>query len=457
MTRDIANERCAIDKQMIVDIRNLVIALPADNTGAVRLDQLDEHLQLALGQLPGFAPGMGKENVLTLLNALEASLTPAQQALREALIREQAPDGALLKAVSNPPARRHDYFFKRYAHWRRTRLELNENFVNLSLWLDQGKADQRGRFGESERYPSLERLLDEQPDHPALILIGRPGNGKSTLLRHLEQQLCDKAIRAMADDGTQPRPPLLPFYLELNAYPPEDAPAMAPAEWLSRQWTRRCRALPALNTVLREQPVILLLDALNEMRVARDQHDQKRRQWRDYLSTLVEDYPNARVLFSCRTADYGAELSEFDGLSVPQIRIEDLNDRSIRDYLQKQLPDDWQALYEQLTGIDGLELKTPFYLTLAVKQYQTRGGPSKGASDLIAGMIWLALAREGDKASPSPLLAPLFSKRALERAQSGKWRSQPHDFPDRNALLDGLTHIAWNMQMAAGGAAVMTN
>ncbi len=470
--KDINNRDTSLDTQNIVEIKNLIKNLTINlNVGPNGIGNgLNDKQQAFLLQLDGYDQSLSISGIIGLLqaqlNALQAefSLNPVQRNLVESLRKGESIDSQQLKTVGNPITHLGDYFFKRYGYWRRTKLDVNEHFVNLSLWLDQGKEDQNGRFGKMDicNYHNLEDLLEGQKDPLAFILIGRPGNGKSTLLQHLEQCLCENAIKVMPEGAQQSAitDQCLPIYAELNQYPPKEEAALSPLEWLENEWASKSSprtqgaSLPSLTELLQTHHVVLLLDALNEMRIPGDEHGQKLLEWREFLKTLNANYPNTRVIFSCRTADYGGELSEFDGLKVPQIRIDDISDTTIEEYLKASLPSDWEPLYQQLIEIKTLELKTPFYLSLAVKQYVARGHRlSKGTSDLIAGMIWLALKRENtDKGHIQlEILQRFFSKRSLEFAQQNKWLIQPHCFPDTNIFINGLTQIAWNIQNADGG------
>jgi hypothetical protein len=58
----------------------------------------------------------------------------------------------------------------------------------------------------------------------------------------------------------------LTFFIELSLYKPAPGkPLPVPREWLTERWRERFPNMPEFATVLREQAMILLLDALNEM------------------------------------------------------------------------------------------------------------------------------------------------------------------------------------------------
>jgi class 3 adenylate cyclase len=118
----------------------------------------------------------------------------------------------------------------RIAEWTGPRWELDDRFVALSLLVDQGEDAAGDRWAaKGERYTSLEALL-AGVDAPVLVLLGPPGCGKSTILRHLELSLSLQGL----DDASVP----YTFFIQLNQYqaarPGEALPA--PGDWLAQRW-----------------------------------------------------------------------------------------------------------------------------------------------------------------------------------------------------------------------------
>lgn len=69
----------------------------------------------------------------------------------------------------------------------------------------------------------------------------------------------------------------------------------------------------------------MLLDALNEIPYA---GAEPVRLWKAFLGQLERDYPDNRVVFSCRSLDYSVTLSSKES-PVPQVRIEPLSDSQV--------------------------------------------------------------------------------------------------------------------------------
>ncbi|MGF1644950.1 MAG: NACHT domain-containing protein, partial [Thiotrichales bacterium] len=386
-----------------------------------------------------------------------AALTPEQQALLTALrtVSAEAPIPVNLidRVRQQPAASLTAYRLKRIAHWRQRDFELDRRFVKLILLLDHGPQNEAGRFLESKqgRFDDLGALLAARPDDVAMVLLGRPGCGKTTVLAHHEHEL---ALAALRDPkGEHP----FVFWLPLNAFPAIGALVEEPFAWLAHEWSRRNPVLPPLAELLRDHSALLLLDALNEI-PHRDPADygQRLAHWRGALEHLRDEYPHTRAVFTCRSLDYGAGLSDFQRIAVPQVQFEDLGEDAIEEFLRQRLPEHWKTLWEHLRGTTQLELeKTPFYLDLEVRQFVARGlRTASGPAELMSGLIWQALQRElGKKCGCHESLADarLLTQSDRDRAHSQAWLKAPHRLPVQGRLLPGLVQLAHAMQQRRGG------
>ncbi|MFO1430842.1 MAG: SUMF1/EgtB/PvdO family nonheme iron enzyme [Candidatus Competibacteraceae bacterium] len=335
------------------------------------------------------------------------------------------------------------YYQSRIEHWSQDRFKLDRCFVRLRLWLDQGEdaAGQRWQ-AQARQFEDLQTVLAEARDYPALVLLGPPGSGKSTLLGHLELEYARQAL-ALDADGLATAP--LTFFIPLNLYKSDKAGAAPPSprDWLAQQWQFRCPELPSLDAVLRERRLLLLLDALNEMPHQRTEHIEA---WQDFLQRLVEERPGNRVLFSCRTHDYGAKLSS-KTLAVPQVRIEALTDAQVREFLERYCPAATAGrLWDEFRhNPRQLELyRSPYYLALLVDQLGPDGGLPEGRAALFSGFVRRALHRE--IGAGHPLFKPdrLLTQGDCERlAQDG---FAGCDLPGEGRLFPALGTLAYRMQ-----------
>ncbi len=363
----------------------------------------------------------------------------------------------LLNVLRNPDQQAQDkanhvlqgYRQQRITHWQQKQYELDKRFIKLVLLLDQGLESEGLRFQDSHH--KFDDLLDlvQQIPNKAFVLLGRPGCGKSTLLRYLEYQLCS------ADMEKPESQTPWPFYVELNRFSIDGEPLA----WLEQQWQVRYPKLAAFSTLLQaEQPVWFLLDAINEMAYA-DFADycDKIEAWRNFLSEFTQQYPLARFIFSCRSLDYSASLSDPEHFEVPHIRFEALSTEATQAFLQKRLAEDWQTLWAQLEQIEAQQtaqasalVTTPFHLDLQVKQYLARGRQAaKGPAELIAGMLWLALERELSKA-PLKHNTDWLSQEDRRRLVNRVWIKAPHRLPKQGQLIPALITLALQMQTQHG-------
>ncbi|MCB9177032.1 MAG: SUMF1/EgtB/PvdO family nonheme iron enzyme [Caldilineae bacterium] len=379
---------------------------------------------------------------------LDRSVSETFDAIEVSLRRDS--DGAILTtdqvvaAARHKPADWREYRLGRVAEWSQPRYRLDGRFVGLTLLIDQGEEAAQGRWQASEeRYEDLGELLAATTD-PAIVVLGPPGGGKSTLLRRLE---LDSAFAGMrAEDGLEDR---VTFFISLNTYKAARAgePLPFPAEWLAAQWQARNPGLPALEELLSEGRVTLLLDALNEMPSAGEKEFRERVQlWKEWLQLLAATSSGNRIVFSSRSLDYSQSLSTPD-LRVPQVRIENLTDAQVRDFLEVYSPGRWREIWAALEGSPQLEvLRSPYFLALLVEQVEATGEMPAGRAALFTGFVRQALRRELERGSP------IFDSDALlasrDRRQVSRWRWKgDYDLPERGLLVPGLARLAHAMQI----------
>jgi hypothetical protein len=134
---------------------------------------------------------------------------------------------------------------------------------------------------------------------PALALLGDPGAGKSTSLRHLGLELMQEIL-----EGEEPDVPIL-LFVSLG-----DHRQGRPVDFLAQEYGRWYGAKEFRKEfweVLQAGRLWLLADGLNEMPCA-DEEDREARV-RDWRRFFKHDFPPGnRALVACRVADYGVGL-----------------------------------------------------------------------------------------------------------------------------------------------------
>ncbi|HNN85869.1 MAG TPA: SUMF1/EgtB/PvdO family nonheme iron enzyme, partial [Accumulibacter sp.] len=277
---------------------------------------------------------------------------------------------------------------------------------------------------------------------------------KSTLLRRLELDLACAALRVGGGEGEPQRATsadaaaeasVVSFFVQLNAYRPAHPGAALPPprDWLAAEWKRRYPRLPALDELLPGGRLLLLLDAVNEIPHS-DAADYRARiaLWRRFLAELPA---GTRAVFSCRSLDYSAVLSSKE-IPVPQVRIEQLADRQVEDFLSLYSPQYGADLWRKLRGTPQLDLfRSPYYLLLLIAQAGRDGALLPGRAALFTGFVRQAVERE--VSGENRLFAPgtLLDERDHERIAQNNWRNAL-DLPTRGALLRELARFAFELQ-----------
>jgi len=404
--------------------------------------------------LPEAITGADKVSVIPDAETEERELPDTMQAMLDAI---QQPDSDVIlteeqatELKAHKPVNLTEYRLGRIAEWSLPRYRLDKRFVNLTLLLDKGEQEQqRWQKADDFRFDDLRDVL-AKIDDPALVLLGAPGSGKSSLARRLQ---LDHSIDQLRDDGDE-----ITFFIQLNGYRrASDGTLPTPQEWLNAKWTLRYPDLPPLNSYLHQGKVLLLLDALNEMpHSSTAEYHQRVDVWR----TFAQEQARAgnRLVFTCRSLDYSANLSSPD-LRVPQVEVQPMDKDQLRKFLSVYTPAHEDLIWNELEGSPQFSLfQTPYFLKLLCEQVEATREVPKGRASLFTGFIRQALDRE---LNHQPLLQPdtLLTERDHRKLTRAQWRN-PFELPERGILLPRISQLAFTMQedgLETEGAQVRIN
>ncbi|MEP7337954.1 MAG: SUMF1/EgtB/PvdO family nonheme iron enzyme, partial [Acidobacteriota bacterium] len=165
----------------------------------------------------------------------------------------------------------------------------------------------------------------------AVVLLGRPGGGKTTILWKLAEELVTAALQ----DAGAPIPLLIP----LGFWDKPDQPL---TEFIAEHLNESSQLGRYLDALLSQKRAALLLDGLNELPVAeRDfKYPQVRR--------LFESNKQLLAVVSCRQDDY-VPNSDFD-LGCDRINIFPLDVPRIRQFAERYLPGKGDEFFWTLAG-----------------------------------------------------------------------------------------------------------
>ncbi len=415
------------------------------------LRQLTFDLGIEYENLPGEKTRIGKAQALVehcLRHGRLPDLTTRCQKLRPHVPWS---DAAALIADGPLPLPWQRYYRQAVDENTGSRYQLDRRFVRLTLLLDQGQ-DNPNRFIPDDRrpeYDDLGRLLEEVNDQDRiLVLLGKPGGGKTTLLRRLQLE------RAQAALDTQDSQATVPFFLPLNAYRSETPgqPPPKPLDWLMQEWQTRHPHLPDFATLFYAGQLLLLLDGLNEIpHLDKTDYQERIGQWQLFLQR-ARHHGNT-ILFSCRSLDYSSFLSS-EAAPVRQINLQPLTPPQIEKFLQDYLGEKAVPIWQQLERDDErLELfATPFFLRLLVEQVQADPGGKMpdGQAALLTGFVRRAVAREAERRHRLFVPGVLLSEEDCQQVNQADWDT-PTDLPADSPLFPRLAALAYAMQAGRPG------
>jgi len=353
-----------------------------------------EALAQAVHRLPPDAPAEVRHQLAAVAQALSDDLVPPADFTRRAReyeARQRARCGPLARAQAEEPL-----YVPLQLRFRRAILAPGDTL-----------------FRREERTYDDIREAVEAPDpaslqgepFPSLVLLGEPGAGKSTSLRHLGLTL----LRAVLDNPSAH----LPLFVSLG-----DHAEGAPLDFLADQY-RRWYGNEDLAAILGAGRLWLLADGLNEMPHADERDYEARvRAWRRFFKE--EFPPGNRALVACRVADYGI------GLELPRLEIEPMDVARIQEFIARRFHDApergenlWRALLDDREArgpehsLYGLA-SNPFWLVMLVDVYRDLDDLPQNRAALVQDFVDHWLTYEADR--PGGRLLTETERAALQLA-----------------------------------------
>jgi formylglycine-generating enzyme required for sulfatase activity len=345
-----------------------------------------------------------------------------------------------------------------------------ELFVKLSLQLGLQKNINEQHKEETKRFPTINEALaaveDKRQDTRAVVLLGLPGTGKSTLLQNYDLEAVKQGLRKGSEQNK-----VFSYFTSLQDYGPD---SKEPLEWLEDKWNEEWQKrhgfehLQSLDELLRSHnKSYLLLDALNEMtHGSTEEYTELVTEWKNFISLAASRYPDCRFIFSCRSHSYSVPLDFDNQKMVPHIVIEDIDEETRIKFLKSYTPgavdgesdaekNERQEKYatkinrqiiskqqEKLYGI-------AFFLKMLTEVVGMDDDIPGDRADLLTKYVIKLLKRESEKGSFQSNFQDLLAPEEIEDVrQAGGRGLEGYELFSDGTLFPNLENLAYGMQMS---------
>jgi predicted NACHT family NTPase len=191
--------------------------------------------------------------------------------------------------------------------------------------------------------------IDYVQQQDKLLVLGKPGAGKTTFLKHIALQCCDRKIL----------PNYLPVFVALKAFA-DRAESISLLDYIIQDlgsWDIHDYEIEGL---LKERRILLLLDGLDEVR-GRDLHNVNQQ-----IQSFTDNFHGNRFIVTCRLAAQEYVFEKFTEVEVADFNEHQIESFSRNWFFHKETPEKAERLLERLHQNPRIqELATnPLLLTL---------------------------------------------------------------------------------------------
>ena len=214
-------------------------------------------------------------------------------------------------------------------------------FFDLGLMVQGVKSEERqGKDPEEniERLTVLEGLRKYAANH--VLLVGRPGSGKSTALARL---LLEEAHKVWSGANGQ-----IPILIEVSYSQSSVVSRIQAAIYKHNHNTYIDEE--TLKGLLLQGKFLLLFDGFNEMASEEARHQ---------VRMFRQDYPQTAMVFSTRDLSLGGDL-----WIEKKLEMQPLTESQMRDFVRAYLPEQGENLWGQLQGRLRELGETPMFLLM---------------------------------------------------------------------------------------------
>lgn len=207
---------------------------------------------------------------------------------------------------------------------------------------DPGSAPRAEKREKTERLPVLEGIRKYADDH--VLLVGRPGSGKSTALIRL---LLEEATQTLQQSEGQ-----VPVLVELRYW-------NTSIEGLIQGFLQRHGLTlddATLSTLLGQGRFFLLVDGLNEL---------PSESARTQLSAFRRNYPKVPVIFTTRDLGLGGDLG-----IAKKLEMQPLTEAQMKSFIRAYVPDQAEVMLRQLNDRLREFGQTPLLLWMLCEVFQ---------------------------------------------------------------------------------------